>query len=314
MTMPKFYELFNRVLESLSDGQEIHRADLQRKVAESLALTDEEMNETMSGGGRRIFSRIHWAAEHLVQAGAIGRPRRGNLQITDYGRTILVDYPKGISLEEIKATPGVSAWTQRSIAKREARNSESTLENNVSVTEFHTDESPLENVESAFNIMKSALAGELLDRIRNERPDFLEKLVLNLLHKMGYGATPEDIQHLGGSGDEGVDGVIHHDQLGLDKIYIQAKRYKDDSTIGRPAIQSFVGALSGKKATRGVFIATTKFSKDAYEYVAGLTGFTVVLIDGNQLADFMIQNKVGVTVEQSFELLGIDENFFNEEF
>jgi restriction system protein len=131
---------------------------------------------------------------------------------------------------------------------------------------------------------------------------------------MGYGATADNIEHLGGSGDEGVDGVIHHDQLGLDKIYIQAKRYKDDSTIGRPAIQSFVGALSGKKATRGVFIATTKFSRDAYDYVSGLTGFTVVLIDGNQLANFMIDNKVGVTVEQAFEVLALDENFFGEDF
>jgi len=314
MTMPKFFELFNKVLLALESGDEVHRKDLRVMVAEKLNLTEDEMNETMSGGGRRIYSRIHWATEYLVQAEAINRPKRGYLQITDFGRELLAKYPSGIALEDVRNTPGVLAWTERSIAKREERNSKSVEADTYLTSEFSSEGSPLENIESAFYVMRSALAGELLDRIRNERPDFFEQLVLQLLHKMGYGASPADIEHIGGSGDEGVDGVIHHDQLGLDKIYIQAKRYKDDSTIGRPAIQSFVGALSGKKATRGVFLATTKFSKEAKEYVEGLTGFNVVLIDGNRLVDLMIEHKVGVTTEQTFELLSIDANFFNEDF
>lgn len=313
MSMPKFYELFNKVLATLNEGSEFHRKELRVAVAEKLNLSDDEMNETMSGGGKRIHSRIHWATEYLVQAGAVARPKRGYLEITEFGRQLLKENPNGIELADIRNTPGLKAWAERSIAKREARNSSQIEEVNIE-EQFGNDGSPLENIESAFNVMRSALAGELLERIRNERPEFFEHLVLHLLHKMGYGAVAADIEHIGGSGDEGVDGVIHHDQLGLDKIYIQAKRYRDDSTIGRPAIQSFVGALSGKKATRGVFLATTKFSKDAKDYADSLTGFTVVLIDGNKLADLMIEHKVGVTTEQSFELLGIDENFFGEEF
>jgi restriction system protein len=313
MTMPKFHELFNKVLAALDEGSEFHRKELRVVVAEKLGLSEDELNETMSGGGKRIYSRIHWATEYLVQAGAINRPKRGYLEITEFGRQLLKENPNGIALEDVRNTPGVLAWTERSIAKREARNTDDGQD--ISLDEqFGNDGSPLENIESAFNVMRSALAGELLERIRNESPDFFEHLVLELLHKMGYGAKLADIEHIGGSGDEGVDGVIHHDQLGLDKIYIQAKRYKDDSTIGRPAIQSFVGALSGKKATRGVFLATTKFSKDAKDYVENLTGFTVVLIDGNRLADLMIEHKVGVAIEDTFELLSIDENFFGEEF
>jgi restriction system protein len=313
MTMPKFHELFNKVLAALDEGSEFHRKELRVVVAEKLGLSEDELNETMSGGGKRIYSRIHWATEYLVQAGAINRPKRGYLEITEFGRQLLKENPNGIALEDVRNTPGVLAWTERSIAKREARNTDDGQD--ISLDEqFGNDGSPLENIESAFSVMRSALAGELLERIRNESPDFFEHLVLELLHKMGYGAKPADIEHIGGSGDEGVDGVIHHDQLGLDKIYIQAKRYKDDSTIGRPAIQSFVGALSGKKATRGVFLATTKFSKDAKDYVENLTGFTVVLIDGNRLADLMIEHKVGVAIEDTFELLSIDENFFGEEF
>ena len=313
MTMPKFYELFHKVLQILDSGSEFHRKDLIVTVAESLKLSEEELNETMSGGGRRIYSRIHWASEYLVQAEAISRPKRGYLQITDFGRELLRKNPNGISLEDVRNTPGVLAWTERSIAKREARISGENESANIS-EQFSNDSSPIENVEAALNVMSSALVGDLLDRIRNENPEFLEKLVLQLLLRMGYGASINDIEHLGGSGDGGVDGVIHHDKLGLDKIYIQAKRFQESGSVGRPEVQSFVGALTGKRATRGVFITTAKFSKDAYEYAQSLTGFTVVLIDGNELAKLMIEHKVGVTVERSFELLTIDENFFSEEF
>lgn len=314
MTMPKFFELFNPVLKALQSGAEVHRKDLRVVVAETLNLTEDEMNETMSGGGKRIYSRIHWATEYLVQAQAIARPKRGYLQITGFGRELLSKYPNGIALEDVRSTPGVQAWTERSIAKREERNSKSDEIDSYVSGEFSSEGSPLENVESALKVLRSALAGELLERIRSEEPDFLEKLVLKLLNKMGYGASSKDIEHLGGTGDGGVDGVIHHDQLGLDKIYIQAKRFQETGTVSRGDVQAFVGALTGKRATRGVFITTAKFSKDATEYASSITGFNVVLIDGMKLAELMIENKVGVTVEQSFEMLGIDENFFGEEF
>ena len=180
-------------------------------------------------------------------------------------------------------------------------------------SEIDNSDSPIESMDTAIRVMNSALAGDLLQRIREEKPEFLEKLVLRLLHEMGYGASLENLEHIGGSGDEGVDGVIHQDQLGIDKIYVQAKRYRESGPIGRPTIQSFVGALSGKKATRGVFITTSRFSADALEYVSSLTGFSVVLIDGEQLVKFMLENKVGVMTQQTFEVLSIDEDFFGEE-
>lgn len=314
MTIPKFDDLFNNVLNLLNDDRAQHRNDLKKAVSESLDLSEAERNETMSSGRNKLNSRIHWSAEYLVQAGAISRPQRGYMQITDLGKGLLAKFPEGITLSDLRDTPGMKAWHERSVANREARLSADGDEGPNSSTAMNTDSSPLENVDEALTVLRSALAGDLLQRIRKEDPEFLERLILKLLYAMGYGASLTDLEHLGGSGDEGVDGVIHHDRLGLDKIYLQAKRYRDESTIGRPSVQAFVGALSGKGATRGVFIATTKFSRDAYEYAQRLTGQTVVLIDGDQLANLMIEHKVGVAVEQSFEILKIDENFFGDDF
>lgn len=314
MTLPKFHELFTDVLEVLSDNQMHHRIELRKEVLDRLELTESERSETMSGGGNRAGSRVHWACEHLAQSGAITRPKRGFMQITDFGISLLKANPNGVTLEVLRETEGLKAWTARSIASREARrtmsegNSESIAE-----PEIDSSDSPIESIDTAIRVMNSALAGDLLQRIREEKPEFLEKLVLRLLHEMGYGASLENLEHIGGSGDEGVDGVIHQDQLGIDKIYVQAKRYRESGPIGRPTIQSFVGALSGKKATRGVFITTSRFSTDALEYVSNLTGFSVVLIDGEQLVKFMLERKVGVMTQQTFEVLSIDENFFGED-
>jgi restriction system protein len=204
----------------------------------------------------------------------------------------------------------MKAWRERTIASKASRANANSDELDE---EFNDHQAPHESIEASVQLLNSALAGELLQRIRDERPDFLEKLVLRLLHQMGYGASLNDLEHLGGPGDEGVDGVIHQDQLGLDKIYIQAKRYRETGPIGRPSVQSFVGALTGKKANRGVFITTSKFSKDALDYVNNLTGVTVVLIDGEQLVKFMLDHRVGVTTQQTYEILTVDENFFGED-
>jgi len=313
MAMPKFKDLFTDVLVVLSDGQIHHRKDLCGAVLERLDLTEAERTETMGGGGNRVGSRVHWACEYLAQAGAISRPKRGFMQVTELGQSLLAENPQGVTLEDLRETEGLKAWTERSLAGRDARrdDSDDTLLHRGTV-DIESDEVPLESIELAVKLMNSALKGDLLRRIRDEKPDFLERLVLKLLHAMGYGASLENLEHIGGPGDEGVDGVIHQDQLGIDKIYIQAKRYKETGPIGRPTVQSFVGALSGKKATRGVFITTSRFSPDALDYVSNLTGFTVVLIDGEQLVKFMLENRVGVVTQQSFEVLEIDENFFDE--
>ena len=311
MALPKFKDLFTDVLVVLSDNKMHPRIQLRQEVVARLSLTDADLAETMKGGGNRLGSRIHWACEYLVQSGAVSRPQRGNFQISELGMNLMSKNPNGVTLEILRETEGLRAWRDRTIANK-ANRVTSASEDESSSLDFENDDAPLESIDSAIKLMNTALAGDLLQRIREEKPEFLEKLVLRLLHVMGYGASLDNLQHIGGSGDEGVDGVIHQDQLGIDKIYVQAKRYRESGPIGRPTIQGFVGALSGKKATRGVFITTSRFSADALDYVNNLTGFSVVLIDGEQLVKFMLDNKVGVTTQETFEVLGIDENFFGE--
>ena len=313
MAIPKFKDLFTDVLRVLSDNEMHQRIELRKEVSSRLSLTEAELSETMKSGGNKLGSRIHWAAEYLVQAGAVSRPQRGYFQITDLGSELLSENLNGVTLDMLRETEGMQAWRERTLAKKADRKSTLSEGDTDSSFDFENDEAPLETIESAINLMNSALVGDLLQRIRQEKPEFLERLVLRLLHSMGYGASLDNLQHIGGSGDEGVDGVIHQDQLGIDKIYVQAKRYQETSPIGRPTIQSFVGALSGKKSSRGVFITTSRFSADALDYANNLTGLSVVLIDGEQLAKFMIDNKVGVATERSFEVLGIDENFFGDD-
>ena len=313
MALPKFKDLFTDVLLVLSDNKMHQRIELRKEVSARLSLTEAELTETMKGGGNRLGSRIHWAAEYLVQAGAVTRPQRGYFQITDLGSKLLSENSSGVTLAMLRETEGLQAWRERTLANKADRKASSADVDTSSSFDFENDDAPLESIESAIKLMNTALAGDLLQRIRDEKPEFLEKLVLRLLHEMGYGASLDNLQHIGGTGDEGVDGVIHQDQLGIDKIYVQAKRYRESGPIGRPTIQGFVGALSGKKATRGVFITTSRFSADALDYVNNLTGFSVVLIDGEQLVKFMLDNKVGVTTQETFEVLGIDENFFGED-
>jgi restriction system protein len=308
MTIPKFNELFGDVLRYLSDGNQRHRKELISGVAQNLDLTDSERAETHSSGRNLVRGRVSWASIYLVQAGALSRPQRGFLQITELGKEMLSTSNGNITLAMLRETEGMKAWSERSIVNRINRD-QSWLSDDEG---FDVQHDPQESIESSVQLLNSALAGELLQRIRDERPDLLEKLVLRLLHQMGYGASLSDLEHLGGPGDEGVDGVIHQDRLGLEKIYIQAKRYRETGPIGRPSVQSFVGALTGKKASRGVFITTSKFSKDALDYVNNLTGVTVVLIDGEKLVNFMMNHRVGVTTQQTFEILTVDENFFGE--
>ena len=314
MSIPKFSELFNDVLIVLSDGNQHHRRELQVKVLNRLVLTDAERAETMSGGGNRARSRVHWAFEFLCQSGATKRPKRGYAEITDFGRQLLQDNPSGISLELLRQTEGLKDWRRRSIEARAARRNEEELEDlgdDVDGSDS-ADRTPHEQIENSKIAIEAAVASQLLQRLREEDPEFLERTVLKLLHAMGYGSSEDDLQHLGGSGDGGVDGVIRQDKFGLDQIYIQAKRY-GSATVGRPDIQSFVGALTGQHATRGVFITTSSFSREAKEFARTIQQYRVILVDGEDLVRLMIENKVGVTVSRTVEVVEIDENFFTEQ-
>ena len=314
MSIPKFSELFNDVLIVLSDGNQHHRRELQAEVLNRLVLTDAERAETMSGGGNRARSRVHWAFEFLCQSGATKRPKRGYAEITDFGRQLLQDNPSGISLELLRQTEGLKDWRRRSLEARAARRNEEELEDLEDDVDGSdgADRTPHEQIENSIIAIEAAVASQLLQRLREEDPEFLERTVLNLLQAMGYGSSEDDLQHLGGSGDGGVDGVIRQDKFGLDQIYIQAKRY-GSATVGRPDIQSFVGALTGQHATRGVFITTSSFSREAKEFARTIQQYRVILVDGEDLVRLMIENKVGVTVSRIVEVVEIDENFFSEQ-
>ncbi len=308
MAIPKFNELFDDVLAELSSGEVLHRRELRQRVVDRMKLTDSERSETMEGGGNRAGSRVHWAFEFLCQAGAVTRPKRGYAKITEFGRELMKE-DGGVTLERLRETEGFHEWRKRTLANRERRKSErsDSIEQSESIGG-----TPLEQIENGVNEIRASVASQLLQRLREEDPEFLERTVLTLLHAMGYGSSEDDLQHLGGSGDGGVDGVIRQDKFGLDQIYIQAKRY-GSNVIGRPHIQSFVGALSGKHATRGVFITTSEFSSEAEEFARNVPQYRIILIDGENLAQLMIEHKVGVSVSRTLEIVEIDENFFIDE-
>jgi restriction system protein len=307
MTMPKFHELFTDVLTVLDDGAEWHRLALRDAVIERLNLTASELSETMPGGGLRISSRVHWAIQYLAVVRAVERPRRGLVKITDRGRLLLKENPAGVLLSHLKAFPEMKEWDERSRAKRDGDASP------AASLASDSDAVPMEQIEGAIAVLRATVRQDLLDRLREEAPDFLEQAVLKVLHAMGYGASTDDLEHLGGAGDEGVDGLIRQDKLGLEQIYVQAKRYAADNTIGRPHLQQFVGALAGKSASRGVFITTSSFSKEARLFAHGLQNQKVILLDGEEFADLMIDYEVGVGVRHVIKTYEVDANFFEAE-
>jgi restriction system protein len=310
MVMPKFSDLFTDVLQSLSDGNAWKLRDLRNKVVEGLKLTENERSETIASGEGRAFNRVYWACECLAQSRAVFRPQRGFMQITDLGRELLAENLEGVTLEHLRQTEGMQEWERRSEEMARARRSQAEVESSTPLTASDSEYTPEEQIKIGVARLRAAVASDLLTRVRNESLRFLEQVVLKVLHAMGYGEGEDDLEHLGGSGDEGVDGVINQDRLGLDQVYVQAKRYREGGTIGRPDIQAFVGALSGKGATRGVFITTSRFSQDARGYAAKLSQPRIILIDGNELSDLMLDNGIAVTTDRSNVVFKIDENFF----
>jgi len=273
-------------------------------VAIAEKLTPEEI-ATVNARGTNIFrSRINWASTYLVQAKALARPERGYIEITDRGRQLLVDYPGGFDEKVLRDFPEwKDAWSGKYSDEYVERHKEKTI----------TDSSPTETIENTIDELEEIVANDLVQRVRGMSPKFLELVVLQLLQKMGYGDDSTGIQHLGGPGDEGVDGVINQDSLGLQRIYVQAKRYKEGNTIGRPDIQKFVGALTGLGANGGVFITTSDFSADARDYADKTLPTTrIVLIDGSTLGHLMVRHGIGVQVRRSYQLVDVDEDFFEE--
>lgn len=299
MSVPDYQSLMEPVLRIVShEGQQTMR-DLTNLVADDLGLSDEDRAGTMASGYSWISNRAQWAVTYLVKAGAIVRPKRGQVDITDRGRQLLAAGGP-IRNAQLRQFPEFLEFVD---------SSKSAAVHPEVVTATESAESPTDLLARAEAASRAVLAGDLLDRVRTIAPVEFERLVLALLRAMGYGAAGS-LVHSGQSGDGGIDGIISQDPLGLDRIYLQAKRYAAANVVHSPAIREFVGALMGAQGDRGVFITTSKFSSGA-KVAADRVNARIELIDGERLVGLMIAFGVGVQAESTVTLYRMDEDFFD---
>jgi restriction system protein len=304
MTIPDFQSLMLPLLALASDGQDQNGADVVQKLAVQFHLTEQELNDLLPSGRQGKFdNRVSWAKAYLKMAGLVDSKARGSFHITQCGLDVLKSKPSRIDIKYLMQFPEFAAVRN---ATRQG-NKQTADDNN---DEEHT-QTPEEVLEASYLSLRRSLAQGLLERVKQAPPRFFEALVVDLLVKMGYGGSRKDAgQAVGRSGDDGVDGIIKEDKLGLDVIYIQAKRWTN--TVGRPDVQTFAGSLEGQRARKGVFITTSQFSQDARSYVSRIEK-KIVLIDGEQLAQLMIDHGIGVTEVASYVIKRIDQDYFSDE-
>jgi len=302
MPIPDFQTVMLPLLKSLKDGQEHQMREIIEKLAQEFNLTDEERKALLPSGQQFIFdNRVGWAKTYLKKAGLIDTPLKGYIKITDRGRQVLEQSPPEITINYLRQFKEFKEWISAPKMDREQQGKEPTKENLT----------PEEVIESAYKELREDLASELIKKVKSCSPSFFERLVVDLLLAMGYGGSRKDAgMAIGRSGDEGIDGIIKGDKLGLDVVYIQAKRW--ENPVSRPEIQKFAGALMGKKAKKGIFITTSSFSKDAIEYADKIES-KIVLIDGETLAQLMIDHDIGVSNYMIYTLKKIDNDYFSEE-
>jgi restriction system protein len=278
--------------------------DALPSVAKVMGLTEAQLAVRLPSGTQGAFhNRLHWAKHYMTRAGLLESTRRGRFQLSADGRALLATSPAVVNTALLETIPAFKEWRSREQAPAASGSSSETPAAALSAT-------PEERIEQARQELEANLTADLLDRVRQMDPSDFEELIILLLVKMGYGQGRQEMaKALGGSGDGGVDGVVHQDPLGLDRVYIQAKRYKEGNTIGPGEINGFIGALNVKKASKGLFVTASSFTKQAREHVA-VSSVHVVLIDGLQLAELMVRHKVGVVVRETVELKAVDEGFF----
>lgn len=301
MPIPDFQTIMLPLLKVAQDGEVRPLKGYRDRLAEHFGLTPEELDEMLPSQRAPLFSnRVAWATTYLHRAGLLTRPKRGHYKITDAGLEVLNSSPEALNIKYLERFPEYMEW------KNSFSGTSKTDEKDDG-----EDRTPEETLDMSYLKIRRQLIADLLDQVKSGTPEFFESLVVQLLVAMGYGGTMKDAgMAVGKSGDEGIDGIIKEDRLGLDVIYLQAKKW--DSTVGRPEIQKFVGALQGKRAKKGVFMTTGKFAQGAVEY-ASLIDTKVILIDGEKLAEYMIDFGVGVTTKEVYEVKRIDSDFFNED-
>lgn len=306
MPIPDYQTLMLPVLKAAVSG-EIKVPVAAEIVADHFGLTPDEREEMLPSGKQRLLhNRVHWAKFYMAKAGLIDSPKRGIFRATDAGLALLSKKPAKIDVTDLKNYPAFIEFYNQS--------STSSLADHAAATDeaVASDVTPEEQIDAAHLLLTNALKADLLARVVDQSPAFFEHLIVQLLVAMGYGGSHEDAaRQLGKTGDGGIDGVIDEDRLGLDRIYVQAKRYAAASSVGRPEIQGFVGSLVGLGANKGVFVTTSTFSKLAQDYARGLQ-HRVILIDGYRLTELMIEFNVGVRLNRVVEVKKLDEDFFED--
>jgi restriction system protein len=308
MTVPDYQTLMLPILRLASDGQEHRFRDAVETLATEFAITDEERAQLLPSGTAPLFdNRVGWARTYLKQAGLLHAAKRGVFQITDRGRQLLGKQPKEINVELLDQYEDFRHFRSRRRDRSDTSDTSAISQEPASIS----DQTREEAMASAYYKFRKNLEAEVLDQVKAASPAFFERLVIDLLVSMGYGGSRLDAgRAIGRSGDGGIDGIINDDRLGLDVIYVQAKRW--DGTVGRPEIQKFAGALQGQRANKGVFITSSSFSREANDYT-NVINSKLILIDGEQLARLMVDHNVGVTAVDVYELKKIDSDYFEGE-
>ena len=303
--IPDFQSAMLPILSKMKDEKIYDSTMIRNIVVEHFGITGEEKQvKTPNGKQLLYYNRIAWSISYLRTGGLIESPERGKYQISELGKKVLNNPPEKITIRFLK-----DLNSDKNLFEREKK--EKTEEEKI---EYDEEKTPDELIEEGHKRINQELSKILLQNIENASPYKFEEIVVELLIKMGYGDSDfNNGEVTSKSGDEGIDGIIKEDKLGLDKIYVQAKRWKKETKIGRPEIQKFVGALDGQRAKKGIFITTASFSQEALNYANNTSNATVILIDGQKLTDLMIEYEAGVTVKETIKICKIDTDFFTEE-
>jgi restriction system protein len=307
MAIPKFFDFFPVILKVLRNGEIMPVKDIRAATADLMSIAPEDREVLLPSGKQRVVdNRANWAITYLRKAKLLESPSEGKCKITEEGKRALLDASAIIDLNYLERYESFRAF-RYPIAQND----------NVTITEkasIISESTPQDAMDNAFKQINDELANALLQSILARSPRFFEKLVVELLLKMGYGGAFDDAGiTIGQSGDEGIDGIIREDKLGFSSIYIQAKRWSLETSIGRPEIQKFVGALAGQGAQKGLFITTAQFTKESRNYIGKQSATKVVLVDGENLAKLMIEYDIGVSTQTIYAIKKIDSDFFSEE-
>jgi len=304
MSIPDFQTLMRPLLELHIDGKEHVNRDLVEALAKQFSLSDEERKEMLPSGRAKTFdNRVGWAKTYISNAGLIESPRRSISIITSAGHQALKEHTGEINLQFLAKFPSIRSFREK---KNESDFEQTSTPNRIN----ESSETPEEALDNAYLKIRRDIEQEIISKILANPPEFMERVIVDLIVKMGYGGNRKDAgEAIGRTGDEGIDGIIKEDPLGLDIIYLQAKRY--EGTIGRPEIQKFAGALQGQRAKKGIFITTSNYSKEARDFASKIDT-KIILIDGPTLAKLMFEHGVGVSVNAIYEVKRIDTDYFEE--